>query len=508
MESVIGVAEDSETVDLSSILRWRGVVRRPWADERLAEIQQPTTTLTSRRRGLYRTPPCSTEDGELLCKRRSRLETLMPSRSTDHMMDTQTSQDADTQASNEHNAHPWITITKRANKRRQLQPHYVPTQQLRSTPSEPALRQSRPKPRLPGIPPLPAEDYKLAIRPHGGINLSKVSPKTLLLAVAHAANIRSEKPDIKLRVDKNQNVLTISTSSEHIATALGQITKITAHAATYDITFYGIAPDNSCKGVVNGMGNEITPDDFLAKAEVPFYEVLTCRRLGDSGAMVLTFCGKRVPVFVNAYGQALRCYLYKRTIPHCRKCNKTGHREDVCPQPFDTPECRVCGDSLSPNNHECRPSCKLCIGGHPTAAKPCPKRFLPPVNRRKRPRSATSTRKAQSLSPSPGWQSSASGRAARRRSRSRDKSVPKRGNSSSQSGFAGQQGSQGWHMDATMHHHGQQSGSHKKAQTGVPPIPDPTPSSWESALLSLRRHEQMQLVQWARRVAEGNGVQD
>ncbi|KAH6936700.1 hypothetical protein HPB50_020904 [Hyalomma asiaticum] len=118
-------------------------------------------------------------------------------------------------------------------------------------------------------------------------------------------------------------------------------------------------------------------------------------------------------------------------------------------------------------------------GDHPTAAKPCPKRFLPPVNRRKPPRSATPTRKAQSPSPSPGRQSSASGSAARRRSRSRDKSGPKRGNSSSRSGFAGQQGSPGWRKDGTTHDHGQQSGSHKKAQTvswaeQFPPLP-PSP---------------------------------
>ncbi|KAH8010220.1 hypothetical protein HPB51_026272 [Rhipicephalus microplus] len=37
------------------------------------------------------------------------------------------------------------------------------------------------------------------------------------------------------------------------------------------------------------------------------------------------------------------------------------------------------------------------------------------------------------------------------------------------------------------------------APQGVPPIPNPTPSSWESALLSLRRQEQQQLVQRARR---------
>ncbi|KAH7964410.1 hypothetical protein HPB51_027348 [Rhipicephalus microplus] len=94
------------------------------------------------------------------------------------MMDTQTSPEADTQASNEHNAHPCITTTKRANKRRQQQPHTVPTQQLPSTPSEPALRQSRPKTRLPRFPPLPAEDYKLAIRPHGGLNPSKAQDVT------------------------------------------------------------------------------------------------------------------------------------------------------------------------------------------------------------------------------------------------------------------------------------------------------------------------------------------
>ncbi|KAH8031398.1 hypothetical protein HPB51_017170 [Rhipicephalus microplus] len=131
----------------------------------------------SRRRGLDRTPPRSTADGECLWERRSRREALIALSLHDHMMDTQTSQDADTQVSNEHNAHPWITVTKRANKRRQLPPHTVPTQQLPSTPSEPTLRQSRPKTRLPRLPPLPAEDYKLAVRPHGGLNLSKVSPR-------------------------------------------------------------------------------------------------------------------------------------------------------------------------------------------------------------------------------------------------------------------------------------------------------------------------------------------
>ncbi|KAH8041834.1 hypothetical protein HPB51_018628 [Rhipicephalus microplus] len=389
----------------------------------------------------------------------------LPSRSTDHMGDTQTSQDADMHSSSEHNAHPCITITKRANKRRQLQPHTVPTQQLPSTPSEPALHQSRPKTRLPRHPPLPADDYKLAIRSHGRLNLSKVSPKTSLLAIAHAANIRSEKPDIKLRVDENQNVLTISTSSEHITTALGQITKITVHAATYDITSYGIAPDNSCENVVNGIGYEITPDDFLTELEVPGYEVLTCRLLGDSGAMVLTFCGKRLHSSSTCMDRLFAATSTNELFPTAESATKQDTARMCAHSPLTHRNVQCWGFSIT-KQPRVPPSFVLCGGDHPTAAKPRPKRFLLPVNRRKPPRSATTTRKAQSPSPSPGRQSSASGSTARGTSRSGDKSGPKRGNSSSRSGFAGQQGSQGWHMNGTTHHHGQQSCSHKKAQTG------------------------------------------
>ncbi|KAH8027392.1 hypothetical protein HPB51_005183 [Rhipicephalus microplus] len=86
-----------------------------------------------------------------------------------------TSEDTDAQASDEHNVEPWITITEGANKRQKMQPPTVPTERLPSTPSEPALCQSRSKTRLPRLTPLPAEDCKLAIRPHSGINMSKSS---------------------------------------------------------------------------------------------------------------------------------------------------------------------------------------------------------------------------------------------------------------------------------------------------------------------------------------------
>ncbi|KAH9375718.1 hypothetical protein HPB48_009163 [Haemaphysalis longicornis] len=167
------------------------------------------------------------------------------------------------------------------------------------------------------------------------------------------AQITDENVDIWLRVNEKQNVLTLSTSSEKIAIALSKISKITLNATAYGIASYGVAPDDSCKGVLYGIGHDTTPEELLNEIEAPGYEVLACRCLGESQTMVITFCGKRVPFF-NAYGQTLRCF-YKRTVPHCRKCNQTGQREDVCPQPPNKSKCRECGVSLTSEEHECRP---------------------------------------------------------------------------------------------------------------------------------------------------------
>ncbi|KAH7958345.1 hypothetical protein HPB49_000953 [Dermacentor silvarum] len=123
------------------------------------------------------------------------------------------------------------------------------------------------------------------------------------------------------------------------------------------------------------------PEMLLKCIESPGYEALTCRRLGNTTTMVITFLGKTVPYYIEFSGLLLWCYLYKRTVPHCRTGNETGQREDVCPRPLATPKCRECGTSLATEQHECHPRCSLCGGNHPTAAKTCPNRFLPPVNR-------------------------------------------------------------------------------------------------------------------------------
>ncbi|KAG0423216.1 hypothetical protein HPB47_001005, partial [Ixodes persulcatus] len=214
---------------------------------------------------------------------------------------------------NDENTEPWITVTKRARRRGQ-QPRST-TPPLPLPPLKPALQQSRPKVRKPRPPPLPADDFKLAIRPRNGLQLNKVSPGKLVDAIALAAQLQIGATEFKVRLDADQNILVLSTSSQATASTLS-------------------------KGVIYNIAHDTTPEMVLQRIAAPGYEALTCRRLGNTTTMVITFLGKRVPYYIKLSGFLIRCYLYKRTVPHCRTCHEIGHRADVCPRPPVAPKCR------------------------------------------------------------------------------------------------------------------------------------------------------------------------
>ncbi|KAG0444447.1 hypothetical protein HPB47_013781 [Ixodes persulcatus] len=264
-------------------------------------------------------------------------------------METRETQEASpAEEENDENTEPWITVTKRARRRGQKPRSTTPPLPL--PPLKPALHQSRPKVRKPRPPPLPADDFKLAIRPRNGLQLNKVSPGKLVDAIALTAQLQIGATEFKVRLDADQNILVLSTPSQATASALSKVQKLTIDETTYDIASYTL----------------------------PATRPSPVGRLGNTTTMVITFLGKRVPYYIELSGFLIRCYLYKRTVPHCRTCHEIGHRADVCPRPPVTPRCRECGASLTTEQHDCHPRCSLCGGNHPTATKPCPKRFLSP----------------------------------------------------------------------------------------------------------------------------------
>lgn len=317
-----------------------------------------------------------------------------------------------TTGDDEHDMAPWIKVTSRAIRRKTRAS--LATQTLNLSPPKPALRPSRPVLK-PKPPPLPADDFKLAIRPRNGLVLSKVSPMVLSNSIMREAKLRPQEADIKIRVNEQQNILVASTPYQSTASALSKIQKLTIGETTYAIASYGISPDNSCRGVIHSREKEATNEELLEAISAPGYEPLTCRRFGDSDTILITFIGKKVPFLIYVGGVETRCFLYKRTVAYCYVCHQTGHRADVCPYPPDVPTCKDCEALLTAEPHECKPKCALCSGEHRTASKACPGRFLPPVNRRKE---QTSIGRRRPRTPS-GQRGDPSSRSSAARSRSR-----------------------------------------------------------------------------------------
>ncbi|KAG0434163.1 hypothetical protein HPB47_019313 [Ixodes persulcatus] len=77
----------------------------------------------------------------------------------------------------EHDMAPWIKVTSRAIRRKTRAS--LATQTLNLSPPKPALRPSRPVLKI-KPPPLPADDFKLAIRPRNGLVFSKAEVENSL----------------------------------------------------------------------------------------------------------------------------------------------------------------------------------------------------------------------------------------------------------------------------------------------------------------------------------------
>ncbi|KAH9384761.1 hypothetical protein HPB48_026774 [Haemaphysalis longicornis] len=84
-------------------------------------------------------------------------------------------------------------------------------------------------------------------------------------------------------------------------------------------------------------------------------------RLGETGTILITFTGKKVPFFVYIRGAEPRGFLYKRTHAFCHLCNRSQSRYAHCKR------CGLLRQKDVP--HHCQPMCAVCGGEHVTASR-------------------------------------------------------------------------------------------------------------------------------------------
>ncbi|CAN7980543.1 unnamed protein product [Ixodes pacificus] len=268
----------------------------------------------------------------------------------------------------------WIDVVSKHSKKKNKR-MYEGNDKVKPTPLSVDTKTTAVKPvSLPRPPALPIEVYKMVIRPKDGLDLKKYHVSTLSDSILAAAKLMWKQAELRIRVDEEQNIITISTSREEAARALSTVTQIDIQGKKYGINLYGLSPHDSCKGVIHEIPAHHTSKDILESLWLPGYEFIACRRLGKTNSVAITVLGTKVPFYIYYRGAEIRCYIYKKTVPYCHTCHKLGHRADVCPTPTVV-TCDKCGTHNPQQEHSCNPACALCQGSHLTASKDCKQRY-------------------------------------------------------------------------------------------------------------------------------------
>ncbi|KAH7945974.1 hypothetical protein HPB49_018401 [Dermacentor silvarum] len=95
------------------------------------------------------------------------------------------------------------------------------------------------------LPRMPAEDYKVIVRPKGGLDLAGATLNKLQSAVKAAAGIDEGKSTDMMMVNAKQNIIIYSTPDEGRMTKLDHITPLKIGGKSYEVRAYA-APDDKC----------------------------------------------------------------------------------------------------------------------------------------------------------------------------------------------------------------------------------------------------------------------
>ncbi|KAL1440286.1 hypothetical protein MTO96_031673 [Rhipicephalus appendiculatus] len=163
------------------------------------------------------------------------------------------------------------------------------------------------------MPHLPRGDYKIVIRPTGGIKLSEHGVVNLTAAVQDAAGIPAEEREEDIICPNNyKNILIASTPDQEHANKYQAIARIKVQGKFYATNAYETAPDLTAKGVIKGIPLDEGPRDITAAVVTTKNPTaIAAKRLSNTTTVIVLFEGHKVPTFVRYRAALLRCSLYR-----------------------------------------------------------------------------------------------------------------------------------------------------------------------------------------------------
>ncbi|KAH7946872.1 hypothetical protein HPB52_005511 [Rhipicephalus sanguineus] len=256
--------------------------------------------------------------------------------------------------------------------------------------------------KLPKLPPLPKDDYKIVIRPNQGLPLRNILTPTLAQAIIEACQAGIRDDQFILRINPGSNIAILSTKYEEVADKVRLIRTLVLNGRAHAVRAYAANGDDTLRGVVHGVPMNTSTETLMAHLRVRMHgvEIITARMIGTTKSAAITFFGPTLPRAVYYYGGKLRCYPFRPTIQVCKVCREKGHRADVCPHP-DRPICRLCGLTNPTDGHPCSISCASCGEAHLTGDPTCKRRLKPPKPKRPQVQAGHSDKLQQGTSNDP-----------------------------------------------------------------------------------------------------------
>lgn len=234
-------------------------------------------------------------------------------------------------------------------------------------------------------PRLPSNALKLIVRPRGGLLLSKISTYQLLEAICMAARFTRDAVRHQDLIQANliQNTFAYCTPDVQRAEQVLRLKAITIDNKEYEVSVYCAPDDSSGRGVIRGVDLRLDRDAIQAELQDDRNPaIVDFRRLGNTTAVLITFAQPQVPTWVYFCNSRHRCNLFKKKYEVCYHCGELGHRADVCASP--TTKCRGCRLSNPPNDHTCKPTCRLCGEEHFTGDSRCKEIYRIPYTVKRR----------------------------------------------------------------------------------------------------------------------------
>lgn len=230
-------------------------------------------------------------------------------------------------------------------------------------------------------PRLPSNALKLIVRPRGGLLLSKISTYQLLEAICMAARFTRDAVRHQDLIQANliQNTFAYCTPDVQRAEQVLPLKAITIDNKEYEVSVYCAPDDSSGRGVIRGVDLRLDQDAIQAELQDDRNPaIVDFRRLGNTTAVLIS----TVPTWLYFCNSRHRCNLFKKKYEVCYHCGELGHRADVCASP--TTKCRGCGLSNPPNDHTCKPTCRLCGEEHFTGDSRCKEIYRIPYRVKRR----------------------------------------------------------------------------------------------------------------------------